>query len=74
LFCIWSGRWGHSLELLAKYYNGNADPRYVPAVTVYALAANLLLNSLNLFWAYKVMKNLDITNFNHDCSCEDLRL
>jgi hypothetical protein len=51
-----SGRWGHSLGLLAKYYAGNADPRHMPAVTVYALAANLLLNSLNLFWAYKVLK------------------
>jgi len=54
--CLLSGRWGHSLGLLAKYYAGNADPRHMPAVTVYALAANLLLNSLNLFWAYKVLK------------------
>jgi hypothetical protein len=49
-----SCRWGESLALLAKYRAGTADPRYIPAVTCYALAANVLLNSLNLFWAYKV--------------------
>jgi hypothetical protein len=49
-----SCRWGESLALLAKHRAGTADPRYIPAVTCYALAANVLLNSLNLFWAYKV--------------------
>lgn len=50
--------WGESLTLLARHHAGTADPRYRPAVTYYALAANVLLNSLNLFWAYKILSGL----------------
>ena len=45
--------WGDMLGLLAA-----GDERASPALIYYALACNVVLNSLNLFWGYKIASGI----------------
>ena len=47
--------WGDMLALLAAEPR---DPRTNPALVYYALTCNVVLNSLNLLWGYKIVVGL----------------